>query len=257
MESTEKPICFVVGPIGKEDSDTRRRSDKIFKHVFGPVASQCGFQALRADHISEVGMITTQVLLQVINAPMVVADMTGHNPNVFYELAIRHASGKPYVQIIARGEKIPFDVAGVRTMEDDLADLDDVERVKEEMKSQMSKMSADGKKIESPISNTLDLESLRRSDDPVQRQMADILTEMSSIRTLIQQRLPRRLLVSHAARDSKLVFTDTNSPARDSALTREAYMNLAKPNYIASVLRDAEKNLEDIQVLEEGGDGKS
>jgi hypothetical protein len=42
--------------------------------------------------------------------------MTGHNPNVFYELAVRHGANKPVVHMIAKGENIPFDVAANRAI---------------------------------------------------------------------------------------------------------------------------------------------
>src|SRR4030088_3189951 len=103
----ERPICLVLAPIGKEGSDLRTRSDKVLKHIIGPVAEECGYEAVRADKISEPGMITTQVINHILNDPMVVGDLTGHNANVFYELAVRHAIRKPYVQIIQKGETIP------------------------------------------------------------------------------------------------------------------------------------------------------
>jgi hypothetical protein len=48
-----------------------------------------------------------------MNDPLAIADLSDPNPNVFYELAIRQAIGKPLVQIIQKDEKIPFDVMGM------------------------------------------------------------------------------------------------------------------------------------------------
>jgi len=56
----ESPICFVIAPIGKAGSEIRARSDKILKHVITPVATECGYDVIRADKISEAGMITTK-----------------------------------------------------------------------------------------------------------------------------------------------------------------------------------------------------
>jgi hypothetical protein len=91
----ERPICFVIAPIGKDRTDTRKRSDQILKHVIASVGGECGFDAIRADNISEAGMITTQVINHIVNDPLVVADLTGSNANVFYELAVRHAIRSP------------------------------------------------------------------------------------------------------------------------------------------------------------------
>lgn len=125
--AAENRTCFVIAPVGEPDSDVRKRSDQILKHVIQPAVKGLGFDAVRADQISEPGIITTQVIQHIIDDPLVVADLSGRNPNVFYELAIRHALRKPYVQLIQRGERIPFDVAAIRTIEVDHRDLDSVE----------------------------------------------------------------------------------------------------------------------------------
>ena len=114
---------------------------------------------------------------------MVVADLTGKNPNVFYELAIRHAIRKPYVQIIQRGEEKPFDVAGVRTIEIDHHDLDSVQSAKEEIVKQISSMKKEGYLVDSPISITIDFERLKKSENPEQRQLADVLSAMADLRS--------------------------------------------------------------------------
>ena len=77
--------CFVIAPIGEPESETRKRSDQILKHVISPAAIECGYSTTRADQISEPGMITSQVIQHVVDDPLVVADLTERNPNVFYE----------------------------------------------------------------------------------------------------------------------------------------------------------------------------
>ncbi|MBM4329771.1 MAG: hypothetical protein FJ117_00875 [Deltaproteobacteria bacterium] len=179
----EEKICFFIAPIGDPGTEIRKRSDQILKYLIEPVAMTCGYKAIRADKISEPGIITSQVIQHVIDDPMVVADLTGWNPNVFYELAIRHTFRKPYVQIIQKGERIPFDVSGIRTVEVDHHDLDSVEEAKGEITRQMKSMERPEKVIESPISATIDLDTLRKSERPEQRQMADILTALAELRT--------------------------------------------------------------------------
>ena len=50
--SLEQKTCFVIAPIGEEDSDTRKRSDKLLKYVIAPVVSEKGYDAIRADQIA-------------------------------------------------------------------------------------------------------------------------------------------------------------------------------------------------------------
>ena len=87
----EKKTCFVISPIGEPESDTRKRADKILKYVIDPSVERRGYKAVRADHISEPGMITSQVIQHIVDDDLVIADLTDRNPNVFYELALRHA----------------------------------------------------------------------------------------------------------------------------------------------------------------------
>jgi len=188
-----RPICFVISPIGKDGSEIRARSDKVLKHIITPVADECGYDVIRADNISEPGMITTQIVNHILNDHMVVADLTDHNANVFYELAVRHAVRKPYVQIIQTGQIIPFDVAGMRTISVDHTDLDSVADAKIAIKDQMLATTATEANMESPISVAIDLEGLRRSGDPAKLQLADVLNALSELKALIDKKLPDRL----------------------------------------------------------------
>ncbi len=130
--------CFVIAPIGEPDSETRKRSDKLLRHIIAPTARECGYaNPIRADHIAEPGIITRQVIKHIVEDALVIADLSEQNPNVFYELALRHALRKPLVQMIRKSEKIPFDVGMMRTIQFDILDLDNVEEVKEELAKQI------------------------------------------------------------------------------------------------------------------------
>jgi hypothetical protein len=181
---TTRP-CFVIAPIGEPDSDTRKRSDQVLKHVIRPAAKDHGYAAVRADEISEPGIITSQVIQRIVDDPLVIADLTDKNPNVFYELALRHALRKPLVQIIRKGDSIPFDVAGMRTIPVDHQDLDSVEEAKQEIGRQIEAVTKTGAKIETPVSVAVDLQSLRQSDNPEQRSLADLLGAVSDLRLSI------------------------------------------------------------------------
>jgi hypothetical protein len=177
--------CFIIAPIGEAESDTRKRSDQILRHVITPALMECGYKATRADQISEPGMITSQVIQRIVDDPLVVADLTDRNPNVFYELAIRHAIRKPLVQIIKKGEQIPFDVAGTRTIHVDHHDLDSVEQAKAEIIAQVKALEKNPANLETPISVSLDLQLLRQSDNPEQRSLADVLSVITELRSTV------------------------------------------------------------------------
>jgi hypothetical protein len=136
--------CFIIAPIGADGSPTRRRSDQLCRFVITPVLTQCGYTAIqRADEVACPGLIDTQIMRSLVSAELVVADLTGHNPNVFYELAFRHTTTKAAVQLIEHDNPLPFDVAQLRTIKYNLSDPDAIERCKSELKAQVEHTERD------------------------------------------------------------------------------------------------------------------
>jgi hypothetical protein len=178
--------CFVIAPIGDPRSDIRKRSDQLIKHVLKPALGD-RYEIQRADQLSQPGIITTQVIEHVINDDLVVADLTGHNPNVFYELAIRHALRKPLLQLIATGEPIPFDVAVMRTVDLDLRDLDSVEEAKREIVKQARVLETGEAEIDTPISFALSTEELKGSGNLVEASLRGILDAITELREELRQ----------------------------------------------------------------------
>ena len=182
MSSDETPkICFVIAPIGERGSDVWKRSDQVLRHIIKPAAEECGYQAIRADEISAPGLITSQVLDHVKDDHVVIADLTGHNPNVFYELAVRHAVHKPVIQVIEKGDRLPFDVAGMRTITVDHRDLDSAEECRKDVVNAIKSIEAGDFEVVSPVSVAVDLQNLRQSDNPVEGRLAEILDKLSQL----------------------------------------------------------------------------
>jgi len=115
--------CFYITAIGSEDSEERRHSDLFLGSLVEPALEEFGLQVLRADGIEEPGMITQQIIEYLVRARLVIADLSFHNPNVFYELAIRHAMRLPTVHIIRKADRIPFDINQFRTIQIDNTDI--------------------------------------------------------------------------------------------------------------------------------------
>ena len=164
MANKKMEDCFIICPLGDENSEIRNRSDKLLKHVFKPVLDKNKYNAIRADQIPKVGLITSQIINLLTDCPLVIADLTDSNPNVFYELAIRHAIRKPYIQVISKGQKIPFDLSGIRTIEVDILDLDNVEVAKTQIENQILEFQK-GHIPESPVSVALSAKLLQNDSD--------------------------------------------------------------------------------------------
>jgi catechol 2,3-dioxygenase-like lactoylglutathione lyase family enzyme len=154
--SAQRGTCFVISPIGEPNSDERHRSDQILEHIIMPVATAHGYSPIRADQIARPGMITDHVVRHLVEDPLVVADLSGRNPNVYYELAIRHVTQKPLIQMIDAAENPPFDVAGMRLIFFDCHDLDSVKSAKAQLDAQISAVETNPSEFRSPISEAAD-----------------------------------------------------------------------------------------------------
>ena len=186
--------CFVVSPIGDEGSEIRNNADKLLKYIITPVCQACGFDVERVDQINDTGSITQTIIEKLQTAELVIADISGHNPNVFYEMGFRKCTGKPIVHLKKKGESIPFDVNTIRTFEYDLTDLDSVDAVKERLQQTVSAFSYESvsdeeeQQVEKPASDVVPL--LYQIQDSI----VDLKDEVckinkETIQTIMQTRL--------------------------------------------------------------------
>ena len=219
-EQTEK-TCFVISPIGKEGSPDRKRSDDMFTHVLEPATKASGYKAVRADKIATPGIITNQVIRELIEAPLVIADLTDHNANVYYELAIRHAVRKPLVEIIKKGQAIPFDVSATRVLQLDDPDLNNVTDLREQVKAAVKSAETKSDDAENPITVAIDIQALAKSGKRGERGLGVIMEMLAEIRaqvTAVQQSMQPSLLA-----------------ALTGSLPRRGGMNIGLADLLASV----------------------
>lgn len=219
-KNAKKRTCFVISPIGKEGGPTRKRSDKLLKYVIREVLED-RYQIDRADQIAEPGIITNQIVDKIVECDVLIADLTEGNPNVFYELAIRHGLKKPFIHIIDAAEKIPFDNAQVRTIQVDLTDLDSVAKAKSELAAQIASIESGQTNAESPISVAFDLETLRKSGDSDETMLAAIYNEMTALRgevRTIKRQSRSRFMSSDGPNSAEELYAQlTNSGNRELA----------------------------------------
>jgi hypothetical protein len=108
--------CFIATPIGPDVSDVRKSADGLLQEVLAPELRSLGFVVVVPHELSTPGSITGQIVEHLIDATLVVVNLTGLNPNVMYELAVRHATKKPVVIVAEESTKLPFDVSDQRTI---------------------------------------------------------------------------------------------------------------------------------------------
>lgn len=103
MEKKER-LCFVIMPF-KDDLK------EVYWKAIRPACLEAGFEPLRVDELKGSFNINKKIIQHIFNSEAIISDLTGWNPNVFYEMGVAHAIGDKTVMIIQRGDKLPFDVS--------------------------------------------------------------------------------------------------------------------------------------------------
>ena len=180
-------VCFIISAIGESGTPTRERADKVYKYLIAPVCEDLGYKPIRVDHVNAVDNINETIINYLKTAHMVIADMTEHNPNAFYELGFRQALELPLVPIIESGGKLPFDVMMTRTTFYD-TDVSKIEESKVDLKSKMQ--SSENFKM--PISRLDKTTTLESIDKKLNQKLDKILS--------LLERSDRNLITSDTLR---------------------------------------------------------
>lgn len=103
-------ICFIISPFGDW-------YDSYYEDIFCPAAREVGLDPHRADDLYRPSAIVHDIWTYVNSAKVMIADLTGKNANVFYELGLAHALGKPVILLTQDISDIPFDLRSLRIIE--------------------------------------------------------------------------------------------------------------------------------------------
>ncbi len=175
LRKTENKKCFIISPIGLDDSETRRKADGLINAVLKPILKSEGYQVIAPHEIDTPGSITKQVIQHLLEDELVVANLTELNPNVMYELAVRHSKRLPVVCVVERGTKLPFDIATERTIfyDNDMAGV-------EALKPKLSKAVKEAIEEEEP-------------DNPIYRVVSDSIMRKVTMKDDAQSYILNRL----------------------------------------------------------------
>jgi hypothetical protein len=147
--------------------------------IVARAAEEIGLTAVRADQLAEPGQITLQVIDHILGARAAVADLTQLNPNVFYELAVRHTARLPVALIAEKDCKIPFDIAQMRTIFFDYKDLRSADQCRRDIVAHLRE-AIDKGAVDSPIATSVDVRSMQ-SGNAVERSIAELVTTIEDM----------------------------------------------------------------------------
>ena len=222
----ERTRIFLISQVGDKGTDIRKRADNIHNHVVSPVAGEFGLDVLRSDRDPTPGPVTSQILRSILDSRVVVADLTGRNPNVYYELGIVHSFGLPVVIMVDKVSSLSFDVKNERVIEigdDGRIDVDQAEHVKQELKAFLEVVLAEGYKPSSLVTETARVQRLEElaPEDAEASELTDIKQRLDQMISAIR-RIPR---VSRSAADRELSIDLGRLTRAVATLVREGRMN--------------------------------
>jgi nucleoside 2-deoxyribosyltransferase len=182
---TAKKRCFVITPIGSDQSHERRHANMVFEIALKLTLEKEGFSLERADLGTEPGQITAAIFSALNEADFCIADLTFLNANVMYELGVRHALQKPVVQIASANTRLPFDAANQRTLFFDAGDAHSLQKLGNDILNQLKWIEAHPDQVSNPLTAALGIFANAASADSQSEVISQLVARVRAVEAKI------------------------------------------------------------------------
>ena len=112
-DKDEKPKCFVMMPFSDSIDYETNHFTKVFEQIISPAIIKAGYDVVRVDQNKISDQIINKIIEGIVECDMAICDLSTNNPNVLYELGLRHAFDKPVVLIKDNKTSKIFDIQGI------------------------------------------------------------------------------------------------------------------------------------------------
>lgn len=180
VESSSQ-ICFVISPIGREGTDQHQMFSDVLKYIIRPAVKESGLtlEVIRADDIHRAGSFIKDILDYIAKSQVVIADLTGQNPNVFYELGVRHALSARTILVAQTLEDIPSDLREYRTIIYDMSAKGAAE-FRERLGAFLQEIQKDPARADNPVLDRIGSVFETRAQE-LQREIAALKGQLESV----------------------------------------------------------------------------
>ncbi|WP_313058560.1 hypothetical protein [Agrobacterium cavarae] len=209
-ESTERTqqTCFVVGPIGGAGTEIRTHADWLLDGIIKPTFREHypDFEVVRSDTITAPGMIDTQMINHLLDADLVIVDMSLLNANAFYEMGIRHMARKPVIHMFVAGTSIPFDVKPYRAIEFSLVQHAHLGVAQQHLKNAIQDAISPDYVPDNPVTKAQNYTQIERTAEPADKiLMQELLSLKSEVNALKKSHPNRNVTIPNMRLPSKAV----------------------------------------------------
>lgn len=183
---------FVASPIGSPGTPQYADAITTLNYVIRKALPEPQWRVVRADDDMSPDSIGQAVVRHLIQSDLVVVDLTGHNPNVFYELAIAHSFKTPVVLIAKKNTTVPFDVVDQRTIFYDLTEPESVYAAQERLLAAAEFAVANPTELVNPVSTFERASDIgHRIQDGDEGQLVSVLSSLSDRMARIESQVSR------------------------------------------------------------------
>jgi hypothetical protein len=235
-----KGDCFVIIPFGGW-------LDDYYDEIYVPAIEASGLQAHRADDLFRPSTIVNDIWAYTKNAKLLIADLSGKNPNVFYELGLAHALAKPAVLVAESIEDIPFDLRALRVIIYDKNAPDWGSLLKEKVKQSITEVLASPAEAVLPAFLNVRPASAKVSVTPGQKDVIEMKQELDLLRrdfrasvSVEDPRIRRDTIDPEEA--LSLIASSLNQGIPESQIIRRLLRLGPPPEWIRSEIRRLKKS---------------
>ncbi|MFP9137722.1 hypothetical protein ACLI1C_11115 [Devosia sp. XGJD_8] len=228
--------CFVVCAIGGSGSPERKHADWVLEEIIEPVFERhfADFKVTRADKLKTPGLIDAQIIDRLLNAKLVIADLTFLNPNAFYEIGIRHVVGLPVIHMHLEGENIPFDVSLFRSLPFDLSEPKHLKAARAGLKELLAEVLHKDHKVENPVTKARGQVAFEKNATPADVVLMDQVEALTAAVSQVQGRLnrmahdPLGLAIGAPGESWRQRYGGEPIVSNDGVLLRVAFRNVTR-----------------------------
>lgn len=228
--------CFVISPIGATQSDVRRHADMVLNVAIRPALEE-HYEVKRVDEYPNPGMISREIISRISESDLCVVDLSYLNPNVMYEVGVRHTLQKSTIVIASEGTELPFDTAGHNTIFYDVTDFNSLTSLRWRIEEQAATTREPNFVLSNPITQALGHKSLSVKGDSESQLLAELDRKFSSLSEEVRW-LHNRVRSSSSISSTADLFID---PTTVSNVTLQNALRNLQTVHLASSGADAER----------------
>ena len=149
--------CFVIMPYGKKRVGRRTVNfDKVYDTFHKPLIENLGYKAIRCDKLDSGGSIHLEMFQHIYDCGLVLVDVTSCNPNVMYELGVRHTLTRGTSIMLKQADTtIPFNISGYPILDYEPSDSSSLSKVERKIAKRLAEIHKQPHKSDSPVLDRL------------------------------------------------------------------------------------------------------